>query len=58
MNNDNDLIKRLAATPAVKRLTRDLDRRGIGYEIIPIHHLESRLFGDFKLNVDTKKEEK
>lgn len=58
MNNDNDLIKRLAATPAVKRLTRDLDRRGIGYEIIPIHHLEGGLFGDFKLNVNTKKEEK
>lgn len=57
MNKYHDLVEKLAASPAVKKLTRDLDRRGIGYEIIPIHHLEGGVFGDFHLNVDTKKDE-
>ncbi len=52
---DNEVIRRLAQTPAVKALTADLDRLGIKYEIIPIHHQEGAQFGDFTMH---KKEQK
>ena len=58
MIKDHNLIDKLAASPTVKKLTRDLDRRGIAYEIIPIHHLEGGTFGDFKVNININKEEK
>ena len=55
MMNDDEMIKRLAKLPVVKKVTEDLERRGIKYQIIPIQQLQS---ADFEISFDIKKEEK
>ncbi len=56
--NDDDMIKRLANLQVVKKVTADLKRRGIKYQIIPIQQLENGRIADFEISFDIKKEEK